>query len=87
MVKPSEDIFLLMTKKSVDAFVSPKPFAPFEARMVDGQRFRFRNIEEFIVGRDDIAALRRNGTIMLISIGLISTLRPLAVRGQRRRRA
>jgi hypothetical protein len=84
MVKPSEDIFLLMTQKSVDAFVSPKPFAPFEARMVDGQRYRFRNIEEFIVGRDDIAALPRAGTIIPFSIGLISTIRSM---GRRRKQA
>lgn len=56
--------------------------------MVDGQRFRFTNIEQFIVGRDDIAALTRKGTIVHFSIGLIATLRPLSVRrgGTRRRR-
>jgi hypothetical protein len=73
-----------MTKKSVDALVSPKPSAPFEARMVDRQRYRFRNIEEFIVGRDDIAALTRAGTIIHFSIGLISTIRLM---GQRRKQA
>lgn len=78
----------MMTKRSVDAYVSRRPFQPFEVRMVDGQRFRFTNIEQFIVGRDDIAALTRKGTIVHFSIGLIATLRPLSVRrsGTRRRR-
>jgi len=47
----------MMTKISVDAYGSRRPFRPFEIRMVDGQRFRFSSIEQFIVGRDDIAAL------------------------------
>ena len=73
-----------MTKKSVDAFVSRRPFQPFEIRMVDGQRFRFTRIEQFIVGRDDIAALTRTGVILHFSLGLISTIRPIE---SRRRRA
>lgn len=52
--------------------------------MVDGQRFRFTGIEQFIVGRDDIAALIRSGVIIHFSLGLISTIRPIS---SRRRRA
>jgi hypothetical protein len=74
----------MMTKKSVDAIVSRRPFRPVEIRMVDGQRFQLRTIEQFIVGRDDIAALTRAGTIIHFSIGLISAIRPL---GQRRKQA
>jgi len=54
--------------------------------MVDGQRFRFKSIEQFIVGRDDVAALTRNGDSVHFSIGLITTIRPLLVRRRRRNR-
>jgi hypothetical protein len=74
----------MMTKKSVDAIAARRPFQPFEIRMVDGQRFRFTSIEQFIVGRDDIAALTKGDRIVHFAIGLISTIRPLA---QRRRKA
>jgi hypothetical protein len=73
----------MMTKKSVDAYVSRRPFRPFEVRMVDGQRFRFTSVEQFIVGRDDIAALTKTGTIVHLSLGLIVTIRPIVP--QRRR--
>jgi hypothetical protein len=73
----------MMTKKSVDAFVSRRPFQPFEIRMVDGQKFRFSSVEQFIVGRDDIATLTRSGVIVHFSIGLISTLRPIVPRCRR----
>jgi hypothetical protein len=76
------DIVVMMTKKSVDAYASRRPFLPFEVRMVDGQRFRFTNVEQFIVGRDDIAALTRSGAIIPVSLGLIVTIRPIV---QRRR--
>jgi hypothetical protein len=73
----------MMTKKSVDALVGRKPFQPLEIRMVDGQRFRLTHFEQFIVGRDDIAALTKSGTIVHFSIGLISAIRPLASRQRR----
>ena len=73
----------MMTKKSVDAYVSRRPFQPFEVRMVDGQRFRFTSVEQFIVGRDDIAALTKTGVIVHFSIGLISTIRPITLRRRR----
>ena len=74
----------MMTRKSVDAIVSRRPFRPVEVRMVDGQRFRLSSVEQFIVGRDDIAALTRTGTIVHYSLGLIVTIRPIP---QQRRRA
>lgn len=72
-----------MTKRSVDAYVSRRPFQPFEIRMVDGQRFRFGSVEQFIVGRDDIAALTKTGVIVHFSIGLIATIRPVVPRRRR----
>ena len=73
----------MMTKKSVDAYVSHKPFQPFEIRMVDGQRFRFTSVAQFIVGRDDIAALTKTGMIVHFSLGLIVTIRPIVARRRR----
>lgn len=73
----------MMTKRSVDAYVSRRPFQPFEIRMVDGQRFRFSSVEQFIVGRDDIAALTKSGVIVHFSIGLIATIRPVFPRRRR----
>ena len=73
----------MMTKKSVDALVTRKPFHPLEVRMVDGQRFRLTSLEQFIVGREDIATLTKSGTIVHFSIGLISAIRPLTPRRRR----
>jgi hypothetical protein len=69
-----------MIEKSVDAYGSRRPFQPFEIRMVDDQRFRFTNVEQFTVGRDDIAALAKESTIVHFSIGRISTIRPMTPR-------
>ena len=77
----------MMTKKSVDALVSRRPFQPLEVRMVDGQRFQLTSVEQFIVGRDDIAVLTTSGVIVHFSIGLISTIRPIAQRRRRNRPA
>lgn len=73
----------MMTKKSVDAFAYRRPFQPFEVRRVDGQRFRFTSIEQFVVGRDDLAALTKSGVIVHFSIGLIATIRPVTPRRRR----
>ena len=67
----------MMRKEEVDAFARRKPFQPFEIRLNDGQRFRMKSVEQFIVGRHDIATLTPKGTIVHLSIGLISTIRPL----------
>ncbi len=75
-----------MTKDEVDRFARQRPFEPFEIRLVDGQRFRLRRIEEFVVGRYAVGILMKDGTIAQVSIGLISTIRPLSA-GRRRRRA
>lgn len=81
----------MMCKEDVDAFAMRRPFQPFEIRLVDGQRFRFMGIEEFVVGRHDVAALTPSGVIVQVSIGLIATIRPLVSRRgsstRRRRRA
>jgi hypothetical protein len=66
----------MMTRKSVDAYTSRRPFQPFEVRMVDGQRFRFTSIEQFIVGRDDIAALTKWGVIVHFCLGLVTQTEP-----------
>ena len=81
--RTQEAIVSMMTKKSVDAYVSRRPFQAFEVRMVDGQRFRFTSIEQFIVGRDDIAALTKTGVIIHFSLGLIATIRPIVPRRRR----
>lgn len=75
----------MMRKEEVDQFAFRRPFEPFEIRLVDGQRFRLTNIEQFIVGRHDVAILMKDETIAHLSIGLISTIRPIASPRRRRR--
>ena len=69
-------------KAYVDQFAARRPFQPFEIRLVDGQRFRFTRIEQFLVGRTALGALTPSGDILLINMGLISTIRPLASNGK-----
>ena len=64
----------MMRKEDVDAFALRRPFLPFEVRLVDGQRFRFNRLEEFLVGRNTLVTLGRNGNVIHISLGLISTI-------------
>ena len=67
-----------MKKEDLDPFVTKQPFQPFEIRLVDGQRFRFTSLEEFVVGRTAMAVLiKKDGTIAHINMGLISTARPI----------
>lgn len=75
-----------MRKKDVDQFARKRPFQPFEIRLVDGQRFRFRNVEEFIVGESSLATLSPENQVLLISLPLIATIRPLGpgLKGRRR---
>jgi hypothetical protein len=75
----------MMRREDVESFARRRPFQPFEIRLNDGQRFRMRSVEQFILGRHDIATLTRDGVIVHLSIGLISTIRPLG--GRRARRA
>lgn len=84
-------IVLMMYKENVDAFASQRPFQPFEIRLVDGQRFRVKSVEQFIVGKYHVAVMNPKGIIVTLGLGLISTIRPLVARratpARRRRRA
>lgn len=79
----------MMRKENVDAFASPRPFQPFEIRLVDGKRFRVRSVEQFIVGKYHVAVMNAKGIIVTLGLGLIATIRPLVARrgGSPRRRA
>lgn len=67
----------MMRKENIDAFASRRPFQPFEVRLVDGQRFQVRGIEQFLLGRYPMAVFDTRGVIVTLSLGLISTIRPL----------
>ena len=76
-----------MRKEDIDAFAKARPFQPFEMRLVDGQRFRIRSVEQFIIGRGAMSVLTPRGTLAYVGIGLISTIRPLrASKGRRPRK-
>jgi len=79
----------MMRKENVDAFASQRPFQPFEIRLVDGQRFPVRSIEQFIVGKYHVAVMNSKGIIVTLGLGLIATIRPLVSRrgGSSRRRS
>jgi hypothetical protein len=66
-----------MRKEDIDAFAKARPFQPFELRLVDGQRFRSGNVEQFIFGRGAMSVLTPRGTLAYVDIGLISTIGPL----------
>jgi hypothetical protein len=74
----------MMRKIDVDQYAARRPFQPFEIRMVDGQRFRFERIEQFLVAREHLITLDRRARAVWISIGLITTIGPV-FRGGRRR--
>ena len=74
----------MMRKEDIDRFAQVRPFKPFEIRLNDGQRFRFRRIEQFIVGRTTLVTANRSGDIKFINMSLISTIGPLT-RGHKRR--
>jgi len=73
----------MMRKENVDAFALQRPLQPFEIRLVDGQRFRIRSIEQFIVGRYHLAVMNSKGVIVTLSLGLIASIRPLLPRRRR----
>jgi hypothetical protein len=75
----------MMTKDDVDKFARKRPFEPFEVRLVGGKRYRFKSVEEFLVGRTTLVAVER-GDVQLISIGLIETIGPWTSGGRRRPR-
>jgi len=74
----------MMRKADVDEYAAARPFRPFEIRMVDGQRFRFNRIEQFLVAREHLITLDRRARAVWISIGLITTIGPLSKGGRRR---
>ena len=77
----------MMRKEDVDEFAKARPFQPFEMRLVDGQRFRIRSVEQFVLGRGEMSVLTPRGTLAYVGIGLIATIRPLpASKGRRPRK-
>lgn len=49
--------------------------------MVDGQRFRFNRIEQFLVAREYVITPDRRARAVWISIGLITTIGPVSKGG------
>ncbi len=76
----------MMRKEEVDRFALKRPFEPFEIRLVDGQRFRFNRVEEFLVGRHELVTMNRRGSAVFIGIGMISTIGPPSPGARRRPR-
>ena len=72
----------MMTKQDVDKYAAKRPFEPFEIQLVNGKRYRFRSVEELMVGRTTVVTMDR-GDVRLISIGLIVTIGPWASGGRR----
>ena len=76
----------MMRKRDVDQYAKARPFRPFEIKLVDGQRFRFNRIEQFLVSQDHVLTLDRRARPVYISIGLITTVGPISSGGGRRPR-
>ena len=76
-----------MRKADIDQLAHRRPFEPFEIRLVDGRRFLFTRVEQFIVGRTALVALTKKGDIVLINMGLISTIHPARSNGRGHRKA
>lgn len=76
----------MMRKLDVDEYAARRPFQPFEVRLVDGQRYRFDRIEQFLVARDHLVTLNHRAETLFISIGLITTIGPVVPKGRRRPR-
>ena len=76
----------MMRKKDVDPYASARPFKPFEIRLVDGQRYRFQKMKQFLVSQDHVLTLDRRARPVYISIGLITTISPVSPGGRRRPR-
>ena len=76
----------MMRKADVDEYAGKKPFQPFEIWMVDGQRYRFDRLEQFLVAREHVVTLDRRARTVFISIGLIVTIAPAPPGGRRRPR-
>ena len=76
----------MMRKDEVERYARQRPFVPFEVRMTDGQVYRFRKVEQFLVGRNHIHTLDRKGGSVFISIDVISTINPITRAPRRRSR-
>ena len=63
-----------MHKEEIDKLIRAKPFAPFEVRMVDGQKYRFRSPEQLIVSRSAILTLDKNNDVEIISLVMIASV-------------
>lgn len=72
----------MMRKEDLDRDAAARPL---KLRLVDGQRFRFSRIEQFLVACDHVLTLDRRSRPVTISIGLISTIGPPARPRSRRR--
>lgn len=79
-----EDMVARMRKRDVDQYASARPFKPFEIRLVDGQRYRFNRMEQFLVSQDHVLTLDHRARPVTISIGLITTISPGGRRRPRR---
>lgn len=75
-----------MRKDEVEKYARQRPFMPFEVRMTDGEVYRFRKVEQFLVGRNHIHTLDRKGGPVFISIGLIASINPISRAPRRRSR-
>lgn len=73
-----------MRKEELDEWAKARPFEPFEVRLVDGHRFRFRSPEQFIVSRSAIMTLDEKGDAMFVSLEMIATVRALKRNGRSR---
>lgn len=76
----------MMRKADVDEYAAMRPFQPFEIRLADGHRYRFRRLEQFLVAREHVVTLDRRGRTLFLSIGLITSIAPLSTGGRRRPR-
>lgn len=72
-----------MRKEELDHVARRRPFEPIEMRLVDGRIFRFDSPEQFIVSRSAIYTLDDEGDGLLISLGLIATVKMRHKNGRR----
>jgi hypothetical protein len=75
-----------MRKKDVDEYAGARHFRPFEVRLVDGQKYRFNRLEQFLASQDHILTLDRRARTGFIRIGRITTIGPISTGGSRRPR-
>jgi hypothetical protein len=71
-------------KDEIDRYILKRPFEPIEIRLVDGQKFRFRSPEQFLVGRSMLVTMDKKALPLFISMDLIATIRHLSRNGNKR---